>query len=92
MSIIQLEKTILVLWKIFTLFVNTLTADDKYSFLNRDNLMQPIEILLPQYQKTFSQFMSSFPKSILNFEHFQKQMSLIVDVFPKLRTPKKVVK
>ena len=29
--------------KILGLFVNTLTADDKYSVLNRDNLMQPIQ-------------------------------------------------
>ena len=29
--------------KILELSVNTLTADDKYSVLNRDNLMQPIQ-------------------------------------------------
>ena len=63
----------LVLCKILRLFVNTLTADDKYSLLNRDNLTQPIQILLSQKQKTFSQFLSSFFKSTLNFEHFQKK-------------------
>ena len=61
------------LCKILRLFVNTLTADDKYSHLNRDNLTQPIQILLSQKQKTFSEFFSSFLKSILNFEHFQKK-------------------
>ena len=31
---------------------NTLNADDKYSLLNRDNLMQPIHMHLSQKQKT----------------------------------------
>ena len=61
------------LWKILRLFVNTLTADDKYSLLNSDNLTQSIQTLLSQKQKTFSQIFSSFLKSTLNFEHFQKK-------------------
>ena len=56
------------------LFVNTLTADDKYSPLNTDNLMQPIQILLSQKQETFSQFFSAVLTSTLNFEHFQKKV------------------
>ena len=52
---------------------NTLTADDKYSLLKRDNLTQPIQILLSQKQKTFSQFFSEFLKSTLNFEQMQKK-------------------
>ena len=60
----------LVLCKILSLFVNTLTDDDKYSVLYRDNLMQPIQILLYQKQKTFSEFFSAFLKSTLNIEHF----------------------
>ena len=63
----------LVLCKILRLFVNTLTADGKYSLLNRDNLTQSIQTLLSQKQKTFSQIFSSFLKSTLNFEHFQKK-------------------
>ena len=63
----------LVLCKILRLFVNTLTADDKYSVLNRRNLTQPNQILLSQKEKTFSQFFSSFLKSTLNFEHFQRK-------------------
>ena len=59
----------LVLCKILSLFVHTLTDDDKYSLLIRDNLMQPIQILLSQKQKTFSQFFSAFLKSTLNFEY-----------------------
>ena len=70
-KMIQLEKSLLVLCKILRLFVNTLTADDKYSLLNRDNLTQPIQILLSQKEKTFSQFLATFLKSTLNFAHFQ---------------------
>ena len=53
----------LVLWKILGLFVNTLSDDDKYCLLYRDNLTQPIHILLSQKQKTFSRFGSAFLKS-----------------------------
>ena len=82
----------LVLWKILRLFVNTLTDDDKYSLLYRDNLTQPIQILLSQKQKTFSQFFSAFLKSTLNSEHFQKKLTLITDVIPKLPSPEKVIR
>ena len=63
----------LVLSKFLKRFVNTLTDDDKRSLPHRDNLTQPIEILLSQKQKTFSEFFSAFSKSTLNFEHFQKK-------------------
>ena len=59
--------------KILGMLVNTDTADDKYSLLNRDNLMQPIHMQLSQKQKTFSDFSCVFLKSTLNFEHFQKK-------------------
>ena len=55
------------------MFVNTLTADDKYSPLNRDNLTQPIRTQLSQKQQAFSQFFLAFKKSTLNFEHFEKK-------------------
>ena len=63
----------LVLCEILRLFVNTLTDDDKYFLLYRDNLTQPIQILLSQKQKTFSQFFSAFLKYTLNFEYFRKK-------------------
>ena len=55
------------------MFVNTLTADDKYSPLNRDNLTQPIRTKLSQKQQAFSQFFLAFSKSTLTFEHFKKK-------------------
>ena len=82
----------LVLRKILGLFVNTLSEDDRYCLLYKDNLLQPIQILLSQKQKTFSQFFSAFLKSTLNFEHFQKKINLIADVFPKLPSAKKVIR
>ena len=45
-------------------------------------------------QKTFSEFFSPLLKSRLNFEHFpkkKKKMTLIAEVFPKLRAPKNMV-
>ena len=67
------KKSLLVTCKISRLFPNTLSADGKYSLLNRDNLTQPIQMQLSRKQKTFSEFFSAFLKSSLNFEHFQKK-------------------
>ena len=63
----------IVLCKFLRLLVKSLTDDEKYSHLYRENLTLPIQILLSLKQKCFSQFFSAFLKSTLNFEHFQKQ-------------------
>ena len=55
------------------MFVNTLTADDKYSLLNRDKLTQPIRMPLSPKHMAFSEFFLAFSKSTLNFEHFLKK-------------------
>ena len=39
--------------------------------------MQTIQMHLSRKQETFSCFFSAFSKSTLNFEHFQKKMTLI---------------
>ena len=67
------KKSMLVLCKFLRLLVNTLTDDEKYSLLYRENLTQPIQILLSQKRKNFSRFFSAFLKSTLNFAHFQKK-------------------
>ena len=54
-------------------FVNTLTVDEKYFLLNRDNLTQPIQTQLSQKEKTFSQLFLPFWKYSFNFEHFPKK-------------------
>ena len=80
------------IYKILRLFVNTLTADDKYSLLNSDNLTLQTHMHLSQKQKTFSGFFFAFFKARLNFESFQKKLDLIIDVFLILRTPKTEVR
>ena len=67
------KKSLLVICKSLRLFVNTMSAVDKCSLRNTDNLMQPIHIQLSQKVKSFSQFFPAFSKSRLNFEHFQKK-------------------
>ena len=44
----------LALCKFLRHLIKTLTDDEKYSFLYRENLTQPIQILLSQKRKTFS--------------------------------------
>ena len=53
--------------------VNTLDADDKYPVLNKDNLTIPIQMQLSQKQKSVSQFLAAFLKSMLNFKNFEKK-------------------
>ena len=54
--------------------------------------MQTIQMHLPQKQKIFDEFFAAFCKFAFNFEHFQKKMTLIAYVFPKLRTTKDVLR
>ena len=46
-------KILLGICKALGLFVNTLTADGKYSLLNRDSLTKPIQMQLSKNQKGF---------------------------------------
>ena len=54
------KESLLVIWKIFRLFVNTLSDDDKYSLLNGGKLTQHIKMHLSQKQKKFSEFFCAF--------------------------------
>ena len=67
------KKPLLVRCKTLEVFVNTLTADDKYSLLNRDNLKEPIHTQLSQKPKTFCESFFEFSKSTLNFKHLRKK-------------------
>ena len=67
------KKSLLVIWKILRLFVNTLSAVDKYSLPNREYLTDPIQMQFSQKQKTFWQIFSAFFKCSLNFDHCQKK-------------------
>ena len=50
-----------------------MSAVDKCSLPNRDNLMQPIHMQLSEKLKTFSRLFNVFSKSRLSFEYFQKK-------------------
>ena len=70
------EVSLLVICEFLGLFVNTLTADDKYSLRNRQNLRQPIQMQLSKKQNFFSQFSAAFLKLRPNFKHFLKNGDL----------------
>ena len=73
------KKSPSVSYEILRPFVNALTADDKYSASNMQNLPQQFQTSLSQKQKTFSGFFIAFVKCALNLEHFQKR-----DDYPSL--------
>ena len=91
-KVIELQKSLLDTWKFFRAFFNTLTANDKDSLNSKDKLMQTIQMLLSQKKNIFSGVFSAFFESALNFEHFQKRMTVIAYVFPKLPTTKYVLR
>ena len=86
----ELQKSLLETLKFFSRFFNTFTAHDKYSLISRDNWMQKIQKHLSQKQNIFSEFLSAFFESALNFEHFHKKMTVMAYVFPKIPTTKNV--
>ena len=61
------------------LFVNTLTADKKYSRCNVHNFAQQVQTPLSQKQKTFFLFFIAFLKCAWNLQHFEKK-----DEYPSL--------
>ena len=59
--------------KVLKLFVNALTARDKYPLRDRNNLTQPIQMQLFEKEKNLSPFFFAFLKSTWNFKHFPKK-------------------
>ena len=53
---------------------------------------QPIQMQLSKKQKTFSLFYSTFLKSKIKFEQFEKKDDVQADVFRKLQTVKDVAR
>ena len=91
-KVIVLQESLLDTWKFFRPFLNTLTANDKYSLNSKDKWMKTIQMLLSQKQNLFTQFFSAFFESPLNFELFLKKMTLIAYAFLKLPTTKDVLR
>ena len=67
------KKSTSVWCEILRLFVKALTADDKYSGSNMQNLPQQFQTPLSKKQKIFSRFFIAFMKCAWNLEHFQKK-------------------
>ena len=65
--------------EILRLFVNALTADDRYSGSNMQNFPQQFQTPASQKQKIFSWFFIAFLKCAWNVEHFLKK-----DEYPSL--------
>ena len=91
-KVIELQKSLLDTWKFFRLFLNPLTANDKYSLISKHKWIQTIQMHLSQKPKIFSQFFFAFFESGLNLDHFKKKMTLIAYVFPKLPSTKDVLR
>ena len=88
----ELQKFLFDTWKFFRPFLNSLTADDRYSLISKNKWMQTIQMHLSQKPKIFCELFCAFFASVLNFEHFKKKMTLIAYVFPKLPTTKDVLR
>ena len=82
-------------------FPNILTADNNYSPPKRGNLLQHFHMQLFRKEKHFIPLLLllllllllfAFSKFRFNFEHFQKNITLIADLFFNLRTTKNVVR
>ena len=67
------KKSASVWYEIVRLFLNALTADDKYSGSNMQKLGQQFQTPWSRKQKIFSGFFIAFPKCAWNLEHFQKK-------------------
>ena len=72
--------------KILGLFFNTLTADDRYCYLNKDNLTPPIQMQSSETHKKISEYLDQ----IMNI--LDEKTTLIGYVFRKLRTEKDVIR
>ena len=73
------KKSPSVWYEILRLFVNALTADDKYSGSKMQSLPQQFQMSLSQKEKDFFRFFIAFLKCAQNLEHFQKE-----DEYPSL--------
>ena len=67
------KKSPSVWYEILRLFVNALTADDKYSGTNMQNFPTQFQTPLSQKQKILSGFFIAFMKCAWNLENFQKK-------------------
>ena len=53
-QVIELQKSLLDTWKFFRPFLNSLSADDRYSLISKDKWMLTIRMDLSEKPKVFS--------------------------------------
>ena len=79
----------LVTSQIFSLFVNTLTPDDKYSRRNMQTFWQQLQTPLSQKGENFFRFFIAFLKCAWNLEHSEKKEGypslIITEIFASER-------
>ena len=75
--------------KVLKLFVNALTARDKYFLRNRENLTQPIQMQLSGKQEIYLNFFFAFLKSPLNFKCFPTKEAPHSLCVSEIKDPKK---
>ena len=78
--------------KILGMFINTLTADEKYSIPKKDNLTQPIQMQLSKKQNVFLNLFLDSSNLDQIFNILKKMMIIIAYIVPKLQTAKDVVR
>ena len=78
--------------KSLRLFVNTMSAVDRCSLPNRDNLMQPIHMQLSQKLKNFSNFFLHFQNLVEILNIFKKKTTLIAYSFLGIQPAKNVLR
>ena len=80
----------LVTSKIFRLFVNTLSPDDKYSRRNIQIFWQQVQTPLSQKAESFFRFLIAFLKCAWNLEHSEIEEEYPSILLPKLLHPKEM--
>ena len=78
--------SLLVLDEIFGLFVNILTAHNKYRVEDCENLQLTIQMQLPGKEKTFCNFLLHFWNAYQILNILKEKMIVIANVFQKLQT------
>ena len=86
------KKSLWVICKMLGLLLNTLTAVDMYSLLNREHITEPFQMQLSKKEIFFLNFFmhSSNLDPILNIS--KKGMTIMVYVLPKQNTAKDLVR
>ena len=79
-----MKKVCFTLYEILRLFVNALTADDKYSSSHMQNLLEQFQTPLSQKQKTFSDFLLHFWNVHETWSIFEKKDEYISLILSKI--------